>query len=223
MTFLGKLADLLWLNVLTLICCIPVVTAGASLTAMHYVALKIKRNEEGYITRDFFKSFRQNFRQATVIWLLLLFFWIVFAVDCYLVFYGKMGLPKAFQIVLIVAAVPICCMGIMVFPVLARFDNSIANTIKNAFMISLLQFPKTILMLLLNVAPMGLILLSFHAVPVALLFGLSLPAYGSAFLYNKLFVRLEEQITGGEEGTGSQEDHWADCTENPENDVQNDR
>ena len=70
MQALGKMADLMWLNILTLICCIPVVTAGASLTAMHYMALKIVRNEECYITKGFFKSFKENFKQATLIWLL---------------------------------------------------------------------------------------------------------------------------------------------------------
>ena len=64
MNVLNKMADLMWLNILTLICCIPVITAGAALTSMHYVALKIVRNEESYITRSFFKSFKTNFRQA---------------------------------------------------------------------------------------------------------------------------------------------------------------
>ena len=50
MNVLNKMADLMWLNILTLICCIPVITAGAALTSMHYVALKIVRNEESYIT-----------------------------------------------------------------------------------------------------------------------------------------------------------------------------
>jgi len=60
MNVLNKMADLMWLNILTLICCIPVITAGAALTSMHYVALKIVRNEESYITRSFFKSFKTN-------------------------------------------------------------------------------------------------------------------------------------------------------------------
>ena len=62
MQALGKMADLMWLNILTLIFCIPVVTVGASLTAMHYMALKIVRNEECYITKGFFKSFKENFK-----------------------------------------------------------------------------------------------------------------------------------------------------------------
>ena len=57
MRTLNKVADLMWLNILTLVCCLPVITAGASITAMHYVLLKMVRNEESYITKDFFKSF----------------------------------------------------------------------------------------------------------------------------------------------------------------------
>ena len=72
----GKLWDLIWLNLLTLLCCLPCVTIGASLTAMHYVLLKIYRDEESGITRAFFKSFRQNFSQAFLTELL-------FAAVCY--------------------------------------------------------------------------------------------------------------------------------------------
>ena len=66
MNVLNKMADLMWLNILTLICCIPIITAGAAFTSMHYVALKIVRNEESYITRSFFKSFKTNFVQVVL-------------------------------------------------------------------------------------------------------------------------------------------------------------
>ena len=59
-------------NVVCLICCLPIVTIGASLTALHYVTLKMTRNEESYIIRSFFKSFKQNFKQATIINLIML-------------------------------------------------------------------------------------------------------------------------------------------------------
>ena len=68
MSFLSRVGDLVWLNLLTLLCCIPVVTAGAAFTALHYVSIKMVRNEEGYLTRNYFKSFRQNFIQATLLW-----------------------------------------------------------------------------------------------------------------------------------------------------------
>ena len=65
MKIMGKFADLICLNFLALFCCIPIITIGASMTALHYVALKIVRDEEAYITRSFFKSFKENFKQAT--------------------------------------------------------------------------------------------------------------------------------------------------------------
>ena len=71
-TVMGRVADLIMLNVVCLICCLPIVTIGASLTALHYVTLKMARNEESYIIRSFFKSFKQNFKQATIINLIML-------------------------------------------------------------------------------------------------------------------------------------------------------
>ena len=62
-TVMGRVADLIMLNVVFLICCLPIVTIGASLTALHYVTLKMTRNEESYIIRSFFKSFKQNFNR----------------------------------------------------------------------------------------------------------------------------------------------------------------
>ena len=70
--FMGRIADLCMLNILCIVCCIPVITAGASLTALYYVTMKMVRNEESYIFRSFFKSFKQNFKQATVINLIML-------------------------------------------------------------------------------------------------------------------------------------------------------
>jgi uncharacterized membrane protein YesL len=69
---LSKVADLVILNLLVLLCCIPVITAGAALTGMHYVLLKMARDEEGYIVRSYFKSFKENFLQATGMWLIFL-------------------------------------------------------------------------------------------------------------------------------------------------------
>ena len=66
--FLNKVTDLLILNLVTLLLCLPVITAGAALTAMHYVLLKMVRGEEGYIVKSFFRAFKREFRQATVMW-----------------------------------------------------------------------------------------------------------------------------------------------------------
>ena len=70
--FIGKLGDLVLLNLLWLVCCIPVFTAGAATTAVYYVTLKLVRDEDDSTIKSFFRSFIQNFKQATAIWLLIL-------------------------------------------------------------------------------------------------------------------------------------------------------
>lgn len=200
MQVLNKVADLLWLNILTMICCIPIVTAGASLTAMHYMALKIVRNEECYITRGFFKSFRENFKQATIIWLLLLLVIAILLGDFFIMKNAAIQFSKVIQIVITAVGVLVLFTAMYLFPVLAKFDNSVGRTVKNAFIMSILQFPKTILMIILYLVPIILFAVSMRLLPIAFLFGLSGPAYFSAMLYNKFFKKLEAQV---EEAAGN--------------------
>lgn len=195
MQALNKVADLLWLNVLTLICCLPIVTIGASLTAMNYMALKIARNEECYITKGFFKSFKENFRQATLIWLILLLIIAVLAAD-YLLVDGtpETAVEKVLWGVIGAVVLMVAATAIYVFPVLAKFENTISRTVRNAFMISLMQFPKTVVMLIAYAAPPLLFFTVVQTMPLCLMFGLSVPAWISAKLYNKFFKKLEDQI-----------------------------
>ena len=78
MSLLTAIADMIILNLLTLFCCLPVITAGAAFTALHYVVLKQVRGDSPYVIRSFFKSFKQNFLQATGIWLFCL---IIIGID----------------------------------------------------------------------------------------------------------------------------------------------
>lgn len=194
MQVLNKVADLMWLNILTLICCLPVVTAGAALTAAHYVALKIKRNEEGYITRDFFKSFKENFKQGTIIWLLIVLIAIVLVGDFYIMNNMVTEVNSILRIIIMAVGILILFTAIWVFPVLSKFGNTVRGTIKNAFAMSILQFPKTILMAVLYVLPLVLFAVSLRLFPIVILFGFSVPIYVSAMLYSKTFKKLEDQI-----------------------------
>lgn len=191
---LGKVADLLVLNMLVLLCCIPVVTAGASLTALHYVALKMARNEECYIARGFFKSFKQNFKQATLIWLLMLFVIVVLVVDFLVMNNSGVEFNIVIRVVITVFALFVFCGSIYVFPVLAKFENTIPRTIKNALLMSVMQFPKTILMVIIYMLPLVILWFFAPIAPFAFFFGLSVPAWLSAKLYSKFFKKLEDQI-----------------------------
>ena len=199
MNVLNKMADLMWLNILTLICCIHVITAGAALTSMHYVALKIVRNEESYITRSFFKSFKTNFRQATLIWLLLMLVAAILGGDYYIITKSGMQFSQVLVVLIMAAGVLVICTSLYVFPVLAKFDNTIMGTIRNAFIMSILQLPKTVVMFVMAFFPLIIYLVSLRLIPIIFLFGFSLPAYASAMLYNKFFQKLEDQLLSEQE------------------------
>ena len=193
MRFLNRVGDLLILNFLVMICCIPVVTAGAAFTGMHYVLLKIVRDEEGYLVRGFFKSFKQNFRQATVLWLLMLLAIAVYVGDILIFKYSGLEFPKAFAVLIMAVAIVLLMTAVYVFPILARFDNTIKNTLKNAFLMAFLNLPKTLLMVILLVLPIMIAYFLTYSSVFAFMFGFSLPAYASAFLYSKIFKKFEPE------------------------------
>jgi uncharacterized membrane protein YesL len=209
MQILGKMADLMWLNILTMLCCLPIITAGASLTALHYMVLKIARNEEGYITKGFFKAFKENFLQSTIIWCLFLVVAAVLAADYRILTTMDVQVSNVVSMLLMVFAMLTVFTFVFVFPVQAKFSNTVKRTIWNAFVISIVQFPKTILMIVLYVLPYVMLYLSYTIFPIVFVFCLSLPAFLSAKLYNKFFLKMEEQILaqeGAPEGEESGED-----------------
>lgn len=191
--FLNRVADLMILNFLVMICCLPVFTIGATYTAMHYVLLKMVRKEEGYLLRGFFKSFKQNFKQATLIWLGMLVLIVFFGVDFWIFRYSEMEFSKIFMIIFLALALVFVFTAVYVFPVLARFDNSIKNILKNSVSLAILNPPKTIVMTVAYVLPLGLMYYFDYAWMFAFLFGLSLPAYASAFVYSGIFKKFEPE------------------------------
>lgn len=191
--FLNKAADLIWLNILTFICCIPIFTIGASLTALNYVVLKMVRNEDGYITRSYFKSFKQNFRQATIIWLIVLAAIMVLAGDFYILRYAILDFPMWIKVALLAVAFLFLIAIMHLFPALAKFENTIKNTFKNSFLMGIISLPKTILMIVCWIAPTVIGLLIYQILPLVFVLGISLPAYMCALLYNKTFKRFEPE------------------------------
>lgn len=193
MRFLNRVGDLLILNFLMIICCIPVITVGAAYTAMHYVLLKIVRDREGYLIRGFFKSFVLNFRQATLIWLLMLLVIAVYVGDIMIFNYSGIVFPKGVVIAVLAIAILLLMVAVYIFPLQARFENSIRNTLKNALMLALVNLPKTILMIACYALPLVICYFSTYALLFVILFGISLPAYGAAWIYSGIFKKLEPE------------------------------
>lgn len=182
------------LNLLTVVCMIPLITAGAALTAMHYQVLKIVRDEECYVVKGYFKAFRENFVQSTAIWLILLVIGLILGGDFYIMYVTETEYHMIFKAVLGAVAIFALFTLIYVFPVQAKFANPVLRTLKNALAMSILQAPKSILMLVLYLIPMVLMVFAPSIFPLIMLFGITVPAFLSAKLYNKFFLKLEDRI-----------------------------
>ena len=147
--FMGKLVDVIVLGVLWFVCSIPVITIGASTTAMYYVTLKLVRDEEGYTVKSFFKSFKQNFKQSTVIWIIIVLVGAFFAADVYV--YRSMQQTWAMLLMFVVYALIIvyALVVLYIFPMVAKFDNTTKNMFKLSFLMSIKHLPVSIGMLVL--------------------------------------------------------------------------
>lgn len=194
MKSLGKLADLMVLNLLTMVCCIPIFTVGAAVTALHYMCLKIVRDEDSYLIKGYFKSFKENFKQSTGIWFIIVWVIVVVVGDLLIMYYAAIEFPFIVRIAVFIVAIVTMCASMWVFPMQAKFVNPVFKTIKNALKASVLQLPKTILMVLLYFVPALAVTYTNILVPIVFLFGFSFHAYLSALLYNKFFRRMEDAV-----------------------------
>ena len=203
MRAMGKIADMICLNVLWLICCIPVITIGASTTALYTVMLRLVKDEEGYIFRGFFKAFKSNLRKSTVIWIILLLLGIVWTVDFRVACMIPGTAGVIFSAVFMALGFVLLSVTAYIFPLTARYENSVKDTFKNALILSVAKLPYTVLMSAVIVAAVLASLWSTFtlllALPVWMLIGGSLIAWINSYILRRVFVVFEGSDSTTEE------------------------
>ena len=189
MRALSTTADLIMLNLLTVLCCLPVVTVGAALTALYTSAIKIVRGEETAPVKDYFRAFRANFKQGTVLGLVFLLVFAVLIVD-YLAAGNAVSILRP---VIAAIALLVLMLGQYAFAMLARYENTLWGTLKNALLLSIGYFPRTLGMAAFAAA-LWLLAIQFlrYGAPILFLFGFSLPCYVTILLLQKVFDHLEK-------------------------------
>ncbi len=202
MQFLTKVANLMIINGLTLLCCLPIVTIGASLTAAHYMCMKMVRNEDGPIVKGYFTSFKESFKQATPVWFILLVIILILFGDYLIIYHSGLTFPYWFKVALAAVAFIGLFEWIMVFPVMGKFINTPLRTLKNALIISIAKFPITLVLIVLNAIPIFLMIYFIQVLPLVLLFGITVPAYIGAKMLNKYFKKLEDHIIEAQIASG---------------------
>lgn len=152
MNLLGRVTDLVILNLCFIVSCLPVVTAGAGLTALYAVNLKMVRNEEAYIFKSFWRAFKENFKQSTICWLIFLAAGGIFIADYRLAGVLPEQYAGIFRVVLTVLLFIYLFMMCYVFPYMARFEDKLGTCLKNAFLIGASNIGYTILMVVIAAA-----------------------------------------------------------------------
>lgn len=144
---MGRIFDAFILNVLWLLCCIPVVTIGPATTALYYAMINLVRGEEIYIAQDFFRAFRRSFKQSLIAGLLLMAVGAFLALDIYIAYKSGTGVYTFLMVLFFIFFVLWCFVTLYTIPLVAKFDNSLKNTLIWAFTLSIKNFSQTLMML----------------------------------------------------------------------------
>lgn len=198
MRFITRIVYSVYLNILWFVCCIPIVTAGASTTALFYVTLKMVKNEEGNITSQFFRAFRENFKFSTKVWLIMLALGIVLGVDGFVLYHMRFenwfwAILTAVFLVVIVAYLII---AMYIFPLMARFSNTVRMMFINAIMIGMRFLLCTALMAVIYFVMAFIVINIFTP---AIVFGEGLCAFLCSYLLSNILAMCEPKEA--DEGT----------------------
>lgn len=188
--FVNRAIDVLYLNFLWLVFCLPIVTIGASTCAAYYVALKMVDEEEGYIGKTFIKGFKDNFKQGTIFWLLdAPFIYGLFLLWQMVIKGDDINFVIILGVILLTAVITV--VTIYTFPLIARYKNSLFNIIRNSFGVAMLYFFQTIFLVLLLAFEIFLIFWNHWTIFVGILIGPICLIYTIAGISKRMFQKIE--------------------------------
>ena len=205
--FVERIGNLMILNFLFIVFSLPIVTIGPAMTAMHYVTLKMARNEEEGILMPFLHSFKQNLKQGIAVGLLTFGVGIFLAYDLYIIYQLMMTggfLDKIFFVVILLAFIVYWMVMVYIYPMLARYDNSTKQMFRTATLLAVRHLPATVCMAIISLAPVVLLMYTPTTFLLALLFYMVLGFATVALMQDKLMVRIFAQYTSDGEQNESE-------------------
>ena len=188
---LGHMADLLVLNLLWLLCSLPIITIGASTTALYYCTLKIVEKEDAGLIAKFFRSFRMNLRQGIILTLLYATLSALLIADALISFRSDFMIGKLFLLLLPALLVITIVSATYSYPLLARFDNTCPAILRLSLFMGVRHLPCTIAMVALNLLVPALLLaapyLFWQSFPFWLLLGFAVIALINSLMLARIF------------------------------------
>ena len=192
--FMNSLASFIGLNFIFLITCLPIFTIGPALTALYTITLKEARKEGGYIFSTYFKAFKANFRQSTAAFLIQLALALVFLFNAH--FWGGQNTVPGNALMFVMSALllVVALTFLYCYPLMARFENTVKQSMKNSFFIAITH-PKYTLALAGILAVYLFFCFGFPAFAKVfmLLLGFSFLAYCNSMLFVRVFRDYEEE------------------------------
>lgn len=205
MRTLARFTDLMFLNILTIICSLPIITMGAAVAALYGATARLQE-DEGHIFSNYFSCFRENFRQATCIWLILLPIGAIIVLAILYYSNGNVKYPMIPTIIVILGFVMWASTLSWAFPLQARFYNTVKGTLRNAMICSVAFLWRSLLMTVLNLLPFFLFLYNL-GIFMALAIGFVLVYFsGIAYINLKLLKKSFKSITPTEEWAGVEDE-----------------
>lgn len=199
MQFISKIFDLVVLNLIFIFSCVPVITIGSSISALYYVSLKMVRGEDPYIWQNFWKAFRQNFKQSTLVWILSILIFVFLGMDFYIINSQDTVLFAAVRVGLWVVCAVFFCMFLYIFPVISHFVCSTKQALKNAAFMAIGHLPYTVLLLALHVLIVFLCSRSVKAFAMGIVLsgicGFSVISFTACIFFDKIFKNYEPEVT----------------------------
>lgn len=196
MKFLSHFFDLMVLNFFFIITSLPVFTIGASLSAAYHITLKLVNGEEPYVIKGYLKAFRENFKQATLIWIPLLAAILFFSTDLFIIYHVIDKRYEFLQVPVWIFMFVIVSLAIYAFPLLSSYRCATKQLLKNAVLLSLANFPTTVFIAVIHIGILYVASTSGRNLVIvgslALFFGFAGVMYFCSLFLLRIFRKCEE-------------------------------
>ncbi len=195
MRFLGRIGDIIILNLIFVVTALPVVTVGMALSALYTVAMKLARGEDPSVLREYIRAFWRNRKPATICWLIMAAAGALIFLDFRLA--GAFGGTLYTVVRLLLAMIFGVWMltFLYLFPYIARFENTVFHSVKNALFLSAAHLPSTVMMLVISIGLAVITLFTSRTFVIGTIgwffAGFAAVAYTQSFLFCRIFSKYE--------------------------------
>ncbi|MFB3160157.1 DUF624 domain-containing protein [Neobacillus sp. 179-J 1A1 HS] len=185
--FVTKVSNLILLNILWIIFSIPIITVGAATSAVYYVTIKMVKNEEGYIIKSFCSAFRENLKQGIILELVLLTSGVILVGDIRYFLFMSNTVGYIFAAIFSIGLTIYVLALIYVFPLVAKYNNTLSGTLKNAVIMSFKHLPSSISLAVLLIIMLYGFYISVHLMIIFSVIGAAGYAYFGSILFRSFF------------------------------------